>query len=237
MSDPSNAAPEKKETDAAPAEKKQSYTEWAKEGYSKLPSFMPSSGSEPSDDDKKKLYDSLPNQQKEKQTYTEWVKSGYNNKYETWMPWIEDKYLAWFGKDNKASYAAKDTLNKTKISGDPKIDQLQGDVNELIGNQFGKDGMLNPLGNLASKEGINRAERGGKDDSGSYTGAGVTDPLANAAKGGADGVKGGAEGVAGGAKAAGDTATEGVKSLGGMLGGGGGGGGGESGGGGEAAKK
>jgi hypothetical protein len=23
------------------------------------------------------------------------------------MPWIEDKYLAWFGKDNKASYATK----------------------------------------------------------------------------------------------------------------------------------
>jgi len=31
----------------------------------------------------------------------------YNQQYERWMPWIEDKYLAWFGTDNKASYATK----------------------------------------------------------------------------------------------------------------------------------
>ena len=33
----------------------------------------------------------------------------YNSQYERWMPWIEDQYLSWFGKDNKASYAAKGT--------------------------------------------------------------------------------------------------------------------------------
>lgn len=77
------------------------------------------------------------------------------------------------------------------------------------------------MGDMASKEGVNRAERGGKDDSGSYGGPGssVSDPVIKNAQGAG-------ESVAGGAQAAGSTATEGVKSaggyVGGMLGGGGG---------------
>ena len=63
--------------------------------------------SHPSDDQKKAMYENLSPEQKEKQTYTEWVKDAYSNQYEHWMPWIEDKYLAWFGTDNKASYATK----------------------------------------------------------------------------------------------------------------------------------
>lgn len=112
-------------------------------------------------------------------------------------------------------HVISDTLNKTKITGIPQVDQLQGDVNNLVGNQVGKDGLLNPVGDMASKEGINRAERGGKDDSGSYGGpAGtVTDPMINAGKGGA-------EGVTGGAQAVGNTATDGAKKIGGMFGGG-----------------
>lgn len=47
-------------------------------------------------------------QDKKSQTYSEWAKKTYNDKYETWMPWIEDQYLRWFGRgDNKASYATK----------------------------------------------------------------------------------------------------------------------------------
>jgi hypothetical protein len=41
------------------------------------------------------------------ETYAEWAKRNYGEKWETWMPWIEDQYLKWFGKDNKASYATK----------------------------------------------------------------------------------------------------------------------------------
>ena len=63
--------------------------------------------SDPSDEQKRKLYDDLPSEQKHEQTYAEWVKEGYNNQYEKWMPWIEEKYLALFGKDNKASYVTK----------------------------------------------------------------------------------------------------------------------------------
>jgi len=62
---------------------------------------------EPSEEQKKAMYDSLSPEHREKQTYMEWVKAGYNNQYEKWMPWLEDQYLAWFGKDNKASYATK----------------------------------------------------------------------------------------------------------------------------------
>jgi hypothetical protein len=195
--------------------------------------------SEPSEDQKKDMYNNLSAEQKHKQTYSEWVKDGYNNQYEKWMPWIEDKYLSWFGNDNKASYATKgtcvfnaklfqslyeapglsltrftDTLNKTKITGIDQVDQLQGDVNNLVGNQVGKGGLLKPIGDMASKEGINRAERGGKDESGSYGGpaSGVSDPVIKNAKAGG-------EGVAGAAQSAGSTVTEGAKGAGGYIGG------------------
>jgi len=65
--------------------------------------------SHPSEDQKKAIYEGLSDDQKKKQSYTEWAKDAYNNQYENWMPWIEDKYLAWFGTDNKASYATKGT--------------------------------------------------------------------------------------------------------------------------------
>lgn len=42
-----------------------------------------------------------------KETYREWASKYYNQKYESWVPWMEDQYLKWFGKDNKASYATK----------------------------------------------------------------------------------------------------------------------------------
>ena len=36
---------------------------------------------------------------------TTWAKDQYNN----WVPWIEDMFLKYFTKDNKASYATKGT--------------------------------------------------------------------------------------------------------------------------------
>ena len=64
---------------------------------------------EHTEDQKKQIYDSLSTDQKSKQTYTEWAKEAYHDQYEKWIPWIEDKYLSLFGKDNKASYATKGT--------------------------------------------------------------------------------------------------------------------------------
>ena len=58
-------------------------------------------------DKTKAIYDNLPQEHKEKQSYQEWLKEMYHTQYDNWMPWIEDQYLKWFGKDNKASYATK----------------------------------------------------------------------------------------------------------------------------------
>jgi hypothetical protein len=165
-------------------------------------------------------------------TYKQAAGEYYNQKYETWMPWIEDQYLKWFTKDNKASYATKrmcpircpimsnrvlltfhliENLDKTKVTGVSQVDNLQDGVNGLVGGQIGKGGIAQPLGDAVSKEGINRAERGGKDDKGKpIEGQG---PLGGYGQSAADGVKGGASSVAGGAKSAGGY-------IGGMFGGG-----------------
>lgn len=60
-----------------------------------------------SDEQKQKAFDALPDEQKHNKTYLEWIKDGYHRQYENWMPWIEDQYLKWFTKDNKASHTAK----------------------------------------------------------------------------------------------------------------------------------
>lgn len=61
-----------------------------------------------------------------------------------------------------------DTLDKSKVTGIEQVDTLQDSVNNAVGQQVGKGGILQPVGDMASSEGINRAERGGKDDQGSY---------------------------------------------------------------------
>ncbi|KAH7351448.1 hypothetical protein BKA66DRAFT_540804 [Pyrenochaeta sp. MPI-SDFR-AT-0127] len=138
-------------------------------------------------------------------TYREAAGDYYNKQYESWMPWIEDKYLAWFTKDNKASYATKQSLDKTKVTGIDQVDTLQDGVHGLVSGQVGKGGLAQPIGDAFSKEGINRAERGGKDDKGRPLEA--QGPLGGYGQSAADGVKGGAgavaEGVTGGAKNAG----------------------------------
>lgn len=64
-----------------------------------------------------------------------------------------------------------DGLDKTKVTGIEQVDTLQDSVNHTVAQQVGKGGVLQPVGDMASSEGINRAERGGKDDSGSYLGS------------------------------------------------------------------
>ncbi|KEQ95770.1 hypothetical protein AUEXF2481DRAFT_687052 [Aureobasidium subglaciale EXF-2481] len=139
----------------------------------------------------------------------EWSKKQYNQQYENWMPWVEDNVLYYFTKDNKASYATKgtvyslcdlfkhhvnifqtDQLSKSKITGNEQVDNLQDGVNNLAAGQIGQGGLLQPVGDHISKEGINRAERGGKDDSGSYAGA-----MSDNAQAGASKVSEGAKGA------------------------------------------
>ncbi|CRK23738.1 hypothetical protein BN1723_013097 [Verticillium longisporum] len=149
----------------------------------------------------------------------EWSKQTYNSQYEKWVPWAEDLYLRWFTKDNKTSYAAKhllanhqpsENLDKTKVTGISQVDTLQDGVHGLVAGQVGQGGLLQPAGDLVSKEGVNRAERQGRDDKGNYAdssipGAGV----ANSA----------ATGLVDGGKAVGGGLTSGVKGAGGYVGG------------------
>lgn len=77
------------------------------------------------------------------------------------------------------------------MTGIEQVDTLQDGVNNLAAGQVGKGGLLQPVGDMASKEGINRAERGGKDDDGGYApgAAGkVVDPVAGGAQKGGQSV-------------------------------------------------
>ena len=105
-------------------------------------------------------------------------------------------------------------MNKSKVTGVKQVDQIQDDVHNLVANQVGPNGLLAPIGNLAGKEGINRAERGGKDDKGSYGGpvAGYSDPIIKNAQSAG-------QGMATGAQKTGGTIVDGAKGAGGYLGG------------------
>jgi len=46
-----------------------------------------------------------------KRGYAEYVKEKGKELYDSWIPWIEDQYLSWFTKDNKASYVTKSTTS------------------------------------------------------------------------------------------------------------------------------
>jgi len=67
--------------------------------------------------------------------------------------------LYWFSPDN---------LDKTKVTGNKDVDAVQDSVNKGVSGQFAKGGALEGVGNLVSKEGVNRSERGGKNESGGY---------------------------------------------------------------------
>lgn len=87
-------------------------------------------------------------------------------------------------------------MDKTKVTGIEQVDTAQDSVNNAVGQQVGQGGILQPVGDTASKEGVNRAERGGKEDNGSYAGA-----------------------IGGYAKSAGQSAWSGAQSAGGYVGG------------------
>ncbi len=83
-------------------------------------------------------------------------------------------------------------------------------MNNLVAGQVGKGGLAQPIGDMASREGINRAERQGKDNKGGYMPE-QAGPLAQ----GGNAVIGGA--AKGGEQIAGATKS-GLQSAGGLLG-------------------
>ena len=78
-------------------------------------------------------------------------------------------------------------------------------MNNLVAGQVGQGGLLQPVGDLASKEGANRAERQGKGEDGGYVPGSSTASKA-------------ASGVAEGGKTLAGAAADGVKGVGGVLG-------------------
>lgn len=55
-----------------------------------------------------------------------------------------------------------DKLN-TDVTGDKNIQAVQGGLAEGVGGQLSSGGLLGGVGDLTSKEGVNRAERGDMD--------------------------------------------------------------------------
>ncbi|KAK8221517.1 hypothetical protein IWZ01DRAFT_537422 [Phyllosticta capitalensis] len=133
-----------------------------------LPPRVPDSSEEPNEQQQPKYQTAIQQFKQLVVGVMEWTKRKYNEQYERWVPWLEDWYLKLFTKDNKASYATKDQLSKTKVSGNDDVDALQDDVHAVAANQLGQEGLARPVGDVVSKEGLNRAERGGKDENAEY---------------------------------------------------------------------
>ncbi|KAK3167660.1 hypothetical protein OEA41_010787 [Lepraria neglecta] len=89
---------------------------------------------------------------------TDWTKKKYNEYYTSYMPWIEDKVLGYWG-ENKTSYTVKDKMS-TDVTGDKNVNAIQGGVAEGVGGTLSSGGILGGVGDMSSKEGVNRAERG-----------------------------------------------------------------------------
>jgi hypothetical protein len=96
------------------------------------------------------------------------------------------------------------------VTGIEGVDKLQDGVNNLVTGQVGQGGLGQPVGDLASREGVNRSERMGKDDKGGY----IPEAAGPVATGG-NAVIGG---VAGTGQQAGSAAKSGLQSAGGVLG-------------------
>lgn len=129
------------------------------------------------------------------------------------MPWIEDKYLSWYG-ENKTSYSTKETL-KTRAVDDKNVNAIQDGLAEGVGGQVASGGLLGGVGDAVSKEGFNRAETADTQKpkgwtetlSGGYVGAGLTSGQQTRKEGG----KGWTETVSGGYLGGGQGEKEGEK--------------------------
>jgi len=77
-------------------------------------------------------------------------KSWYSDYYDSTWRWVEDTYLKYFG-ENRTSYATKDTLRKTEVTGNKDVDGIQRGVTDAVGNQFAEGGIGESVGNAVDK--------------------------------------------------------------------------------------
>lgn len=67
-----------------------------------------------------------------------------------------------------ANIILTEELEKTKVTNVEPANKLQDGANSLVGGQLGQGGLGQGVGDLVSKEGITRSERGGKDEEGKF---------------------------------------------------------------------
>ncbi|KAF2746589.1 hypothetical protein M011DRAFT_444825 [Sporormia fimetaria CBS 119925] len=143
----------------------------------------------------------------EQKSYTQTATEYYHKQYNNWVPWMEEQYLKYFSKDNKASYGLKETLSSLPQSSDPDIQKIQSGLSSLVSQQIGQGGVGEPVGDEMSAQITEQERRGSGSGSGlppvtgENLGGGSSGPLGEAAGalgGGLDGVGGG--GVVGGGK-------------------------------------
>ncbi|KAI0517619.1 hypothetical protein F5B22DRAFT_603552 [Xylaria bambusicola] len=89
-------------------------------------------------------------EEQKKQSTMEWAREKYNEQYDAWMPWIEDTFLKYFTKDNRASYVTRDGLDRTKVTGIDQVDSLQDGTHNLAASTLGQGGILEPVGDAVS---------------------------------------------------------------------------------------
>ena len=56
-------------------------------------------------------------------SWSEWAGKKYNGAYNSYVPWLEDKYLNWYG-ENKTSYTAKGQFTLPYRSYNPVTDMI-----------------------------------------------------------------------------------------------------------------
>ena len=61
--------------------------------------------------------------------------------------------------------SCEDTLKKNPLTDDKNVAAVQGGVAEGLGGQLASGGLLGGIGDMSSKEGMNRVERGEMDPS------------------------------------------------------------------------
>lgn len=125
---------------------------------------------------------------------------------------VSDQAPSWITCPKAKAAPRIDALSNTKVTGIDQVDKLQDDTANLVGNQIGDRGLLKPVGQFASKEGVNRAERNGKDESGSRTG-----PASGLLEKGKEGASSAGSGLAQGAQSLGNATIGNIPGVKGVL--------------------
>lgn len=72
-------------------------------------------------------------------------------------------------KHHQVNILCLENLDQTKVTGVEPVNKVQDGVHGLVAGQLGQGGLLQPVGDLVSKEGINKYEENqGIENQGKY---------------------------------------------------------------------